>query len=36
MAQYNEVFGFLLELRMISFQLQQLWLESVHRHGESP
>ncbi len=34
-AQYNEVFGVLLELRMMSLQLQRLWLGSVHRHGNS-
>lgn len=33
MAQYNEVFGVLLELRMMSFQLQRLWLDCVHQHG---
>ncbi|BDA47345.1 probable gamma-tubulin complex component 6 at C-terminar half [Coccomyxa sp. Obi] len=32
-SQYNEVLGVLLELRMMSFQLQKLWLDAVHRLG---
>lgn len=33
-SQYNEVFGVLLELRIMSFQLQDFWLDAVHRHGD--